>query len=158
MSTMSQFNMPYIWEKSRYRHMLQVRRLLQRKNTAYEYHGCVFHGCPDCFSNNFEDVYHPLTKQSLAELYPLTIKKKAYLTNLGMQYICIWDHEFQILKNQNVELKQFIKQLDLMDRLDPRESFFGGCTNASQLYYKAKEQKWVMYVDFMSLFKYCRYL
>ena len=70
-------------------------------------------------------MYHPLTKQSLAELYALTLKKKAYLENLGMKYVCIWDHEFQKLKNQNVELKQFIKHLDLMDRLDPRESFFG---------------------------------
>ena len=52
-----------------------------------------------------------------------------------MKYVCIWEHEFQKLKNQNVELKQFIKQLDLMDRFDPRESFFVGHTNASQLYY-----------------------
>ena len=102
-------------------------------NTAFEYHGCVTHGCPDCFLDNREDTYHPLTKQSLTELYPLTMKKKAYLENLGMKYVCIWEHEFQKLKNQNVELKQFIKQLDLMDRLDPRESFFGGRTNASQL-------------------------
>ena len=54
-------------------------------------------------------MYHPLTKQSLTELYTLTMKKKAYLENLGMKYVCIWEHEFQKLKNQNVELKQFIK-------------------------------------------------
>ena len=53
-------------------------------NTEFEYHGCVTHGCPDCFSDNREDTYHPLTKQSLTELYALTMKKKAYLENLGM--------------------------------------------------------------------------
>ena len=83
-------------------------------------------GCPDCFWDNREDTYYPLTKQSLTELYALTMKKKAYLENLGIKYVCIWDHEFQKLKNQNVELKQLIKHLDLMDRLDPREGFFGG--------------------------------
>jgi hypothetical protein len=44
------------------------------------------------------------------------------------------------LKIQNPELKQFIESLDLIDRLDPRESFFGGRTIASQLYYKTEEQ------------------
>ena len=116
---------------------------------------------PDCFSDNREDTYHPLTKQSLTELYALTMKKKAYLENLGMKYVCIWDHEFHKLKNQNVELKQFIKQLDLMDRLDPRESFFGGRTNANQLYYQTSEQEKIKYMDFTSLYpwvnKYCQY-
>ena len=133
----------------------------EETNTVYEYHGCVFHGCPVCFSDNREDTYHPLTKQSLSELYALTMKKKTYLQNLGMKYVCIWDHEFQKSKNQNAELKHFISQLDLMDRMDPRESFFGGRTNASQLYYKANEQEKVKYVDFTSLYpwvnKYCRY-
>ena len=71
----------------------------EETNTVYEYHGCVFHGCPVCFSDNRKDTYHPLTKQSLSELYALTLKKKAYLQNLGMKYVCIWDHEFQKSKN-----------------------------------------------------------
>ena len=78
-----------------------------------------------------------------------------------MKYVCIWEHEFQKLKSQNVELKQFIKQLDLMDRLDPRESFFWGRTNASQLYYQTSEQEKIKYVNFTILYplvnKYCRY-
>ena len=131
----------------------------EETNTAYEYHGCVFHGCPKCFSDNREDTYHPLTKQSLK--YALTLKKKAYIKQLGMNYVCIWDHEFQKLKNQNSELKQFIKQLDFMERLDPRESFFGGRTNASQLYYKTSEHEEIRCVDFTSLYtwvnKYCQY-
>ena len=75
----------------------------EETNTTYE-----FHGCPECFSDNREDTYHPLTKQSLKELYALTLKKKAYIKQLGMNYVCIWDHEFQKIKNQNPELKQFI--------------------------------------------------
>ena len=48
-----------------------------------------------------------------------------------------------------------------MDRLDPRDSFIAGRTNASLLYYKVKENERVKYVDFTSLYswvnKYCRY-
>ena len=86
----------------------------------------MFHGCPVCFTENREETYHPLTKESLAELYMLIMKKKAYLENLGMTYVCIWDHEFKKIKNQNAELMQFIKQLDLMDIMNHRDSFYGG--------------------------------
>ena len=48
-----------------------------------------------------------------------------------------------------------------MDRMDSRDSFFGGHTNVSQLYYKTSEQEQVNYVDFTSLYpwvnKYCWY-
>ena len=67
-------------------------------NTAFEYHGCVTHGCPDYFWDNREETYHPLTKQSLTELYTLTMKKKAYLENLRMKYVCIWEHKFIKIK------------------------------------------------------------
>ncbi|XP_052760046.1 uncharacterized protein LOC128202914 [Mya arenaria] len=47
------------------------------------------------------------------------------------------------------------------DRLDPRESFFGGRTNASQLYYKTEDNENIKYIDFTSLYpwvnKYCHY-
>ena len=116
----------------------------EETNTAYEYHGFVFNGYSECFADNREDTYHLLTKQSLKELYALNLKKKYYIIQLQMNYVCIWDHEFQKLKHQNSELKQ----LDLMERLDPRESFFEGRTNASQLYYKTSEHEKIRYVDF----------
>ena len=31
----------------------------------------MFHGCPECFSDNREDTYHPHTRQLLKELYAL---------------------------------------------------------------------------------------
>ena len=47
-------------------------------NTAYEYYRCIFHGCPVCFYDNREETYHhPLTHQSLDELYALTLKKES---------------------------------------------------------------------------------
>ena len=151
----------YVGEKSIPGTRHKLDGYCEETNTVYEYHGCVFHGCPVCFPDNRQDTHHQLTKQSLSELHALTMKKKAYLENLGMKYVCIWDHEFQKIKNQNAKLKRFVCQLDLMDRMDPRESFIGGRTNASQLYYKANEQEKIKYVDFTSLYprvnKYCQY-
>lgn len=45
-------------------------------NTAYEYHSCVFHGCPTCFDEN---TVHPSTKQSMRHLYVVTQKKKTHI-------------------------------------------------------------------------------
>lgn len=35
----------------------------EETNTAYEYHGCVFHACPTCFPDDREERVHPLTNQ-----------------------------------------------------------------------------------------------
>ena len=130
-------------------------------NTAYEFHGCVFHGCPQCFPEDREETKHPLTQQSMSELYALTQKKKAYVECQGMKYVCVWEHEFREACQGNSEFRHFIQTLDVTDRLDPRDSFFGGRTNASQLYYKAREIEQIKYVDFTSLYpfvnKTCEY-
>ena len=80
-------------------------------------------------------------------LYTLTMKKKAELRRLGYNYVCIWGHAFYELK-KHPEVRQFISSLDLQKRLDPRDSFFGGRTNATTLHYKIKEGETIQYVDF----------
>jgi len=41
-----------------------------------------------------------------------------------------------------------------MECLNPRDSFFGGRTNASKLHYKVKDKEEIKYVDFTSLYPY----
>jgi len=97
----------------------------------------------------------------MEELYALTMKKKQYIESLGIHYVCIWEHEFHQQYKQNHDMKKFIDDLDIVERLNPRDSFFGGRTNASKLHYKAKDKEEIKYVDFTSLYpyvnKYCRY-
>ena len=130
-------------------------------NTAFEYHGCLFHGCLTCLPSDREETKHPLTQQPMSELYALTLKKKNYIESLGMKYVCIWEHEFREQCQTNPELREFLQGLDLTDRLDPRDSFFGGRTNTSRLHYKTTESEQIKYVDFTSLYpwvnKYCEY-
>jgi len=45
-------------------------------NTAYEFHEYIFHGCPTCFPHDRDRIKHPRTRQSMEELYALTMKKK----------------------------------------------------------------------------------
>lgn len=58
-------------------------------------------------------------------------------------------------------MKFFVEGLDIQDRLNPRDSFFGGRTNAVRMHYKVQEDQKIMYYDYTSLYswtnKYCRY-
>ena len=81
------------------------------------------------------------TAQSMEELYALTMKKKQYIESLGIHYVCNWEHEFHQQYKQNHDMKKFIDDLDIVERLNPRDSFFGGRTNTSKLHYKAKHKE-----------------
>ena len=115
--------------------------------TCYEYHGCLFHGCMTCYASNRDTFKTPYTKQSLNELYTITMKKKSLLEKAGYTYVCMWDHEFQTLVNDE-RVAAIVKTFDVSDRLNVRDSFFGGRTNASTLYHKCKSSEKIKYVDF----------
>ena len=132
-------------------------RLLQHLTTM----GVSFTDALNVFPEDGEERKHPLMQQSMSELYVLTMKKKSYIESLGMKCMCMWKHKFRETYQIDPELRHYLQNLDITDRLDPRESFFGSRTNASQLYYRTKEDEKIKYVDFTSLYpwvnKTCQY-
>ena len=127
------------------------------KMVAIEWHGCVWHGCRKCGQSG----KHPYTKQSASELYTLTMKKKHFLISQGYRYICIWECEYNQQVQADPVMKHFVNNLDVQPRLHPRDSFFGGRTNAAKLFYQINEEEQIKYVDFTSLYpwvnKYAEY-
>ena len=103
------------------------------ENIAFEYNGCVWHGCPICYTD-LEETRHPYNNQTLAQRYALTVEKKVHLESLGYKVVTMWEHEFLRRLKTGKELMSFVKQVPVESRLDPRDSFFGGRTNASKLY------------------------
>ncbi len=117
-------------------------------NTVYEFNGCLWHGCKKCYKDNRQTTAHPRTKQSLEELYALTKIKETTLLQLGYKYVCIWEHDWLEMVNSESEVEWFVSQLDVQSRLEPRDSFFGGRTNASKLSHVVKGEEMIKYVDF----------
>ena len=111
----------------------------------------MYHGCPDCFQQDRLDVKHPATNQTLDELYKMIKKRERELENLGYDLIVVREQQFRHQLDNNTELQQFVSTLDLEDRLDISDSFFGGRTNAVKLHYEAKENEKIQYYDFTSL-------
>ena len=79
------------------------------------------------------------------------MKKKSYIESLGMKYVCMLEHEFRETYQNNSKLRHYLQNLYITDRLDPQESLLGGRTNASPLYYRAKDDEKIKYIDFTSL-------
>ena len=103
-----------------------------------DYYGCFWHACPVCFSSQRRQIKLPRTGQSLEELWTLTKKREQCIRSMGIEHITIWEHEFHELLRTNEKAAKFVKSLDLKERLNPRDAFYGGRVNATQLYYKAK--------------------
>ncbi|GBL77940.1 hypothetical protein AVEN_143270-1 [Araneus ventricosus] len=103
------------------------------------------------------DALNSLIGSTMKTLFQRTANTTARLRNRGHTIIEEWEHTFQNRFKQNLELKQFVSDHELQDRLNSRNAFYGGRTNAVKLYFDGKAK----YVDFTSLYawvnKYCLY-
>ena len=133
-----------------------------QQEVAWEYLGCYYHACPQCFgSKGQEDEVNdkdqimeadPRTQLSSFQRYKLTQKRRAELQQAGFKVIEIWEHEFQQQKKDNPTLNQFCQSQTVVERLDPREAFFGGRTNAACLHYQTQGEEKIHYQDVTSLY------
>ena len=86
-------------------------------------------------------------------LYGQTMSRLRYLREeLNLEVRVIWECEFRNRLREEPHLQILSEELDLLPRLDPRQSFYGGRTNAMKLYHEAKNGKKIGYVDICSLY------
>ena len=134
----------------------------QETNTAYEYQGCYWHGknlwdvtytkygknmnvfslligCPECFKNR--DTVNPVNDKTMDRLYKDTLRKVNYLKDRGFNVEQKWGCEFKKELKQDEEMKQFMKDHDLVDPLQPRDAFYGGRTNAAKLFHQCQDDE-----------------
>ncbi|BFZ13860.1 hypothetical protein BsWGS_16899 [Bradybaena similaris] len=77
--------------------------------TAYQFHGCMFHGHPNCPLTKGKDT-HPKTDTPLAELYAKTVANRAYLeAECNVQVIEMWECEWQALKKARPDIQSYLK-------------------------------------------------
>ena len=120
---------------------------------------------PNCYPEKRDSAIKGMKNDTLQIRYNQTLKREKELKALGFQYVCIWGCQFQAQKTSDNDLKLFMESFDdlnLSERLNPRDSFFGGRTNACKLHCKVDgTSEKIRYVDFTSLYpfinKYARY-
>ena len=118
----------------------------------YSYLGCIFHGCSACYD---EDTISPISKKPMAELRRITLfrKKQLALIYPGYELVEIWEHEWKrIWKDLPDDVKGKIEVSRRLDPLIPRESLYGGRTEATKLLHRVRGDEVIRYLDFTSLY------
>ena len=112
-------------------------------NTIYQFHGCFWHGCNKCFDPNTKNKSNG---KSMKVLYETTLYWTNYLKEKGYNVIEMWSHD---LTN---EITEFKLDFPVLDKLNPRDAFYGGRTETINVYKKPKENEILRYYDICSLY------
>ena len=97
----------------------------EENRTVYEFHGCVFHGCPVCYSG---DTYNPLKNEIMSTTFA---KHKTRIDKIRTSMeidnvIEILECEYNDLIKTNTCFADFVKnEGEIRPPLEPRESFTG---------------------------------
>ena len=81
------------------------------------------------------------------EMYQATLKREQCLRSLGYRVISTFECAFRKEMSENADLAAFAKNLSIEGRLDPRDAFFGGRTNALKLCFKKSGDEVLKYYD-----------
>ena len=122
--------------------------------TVYEFHDCFFHECPTCFPIRRQRKHYCRPDRTINEVYEAGCRKTRQLQQAGYTVIEKWECAFNKDKKTDLQLREFLKTFQLDEPLNPRDSFFGGRTNAVCLYAEAKESEAIHNVDINSLYPY----
>ena len=121
----------------------------EETHTAFEVHGCFWHGCPKCYAR---DTVNPVNNKTMRELHHCFVAKSEYLKRQGYNVVEVWECDVDRELKQNDEMKHYFDHFHMADPLNPRHALYGGRTNAAKLYHCCEGDEQIRYVDFTSLY------
>ena len=124
----------------------------ERANTAYEFHGCLWHGCLSCYPHMRNKRHSIMPDRSPNEARRATFEKTDRLREKGYVVEEMWECKWRKLVQEDATVKRFVEQLERVDPLEPREAFFGGRTGAVSLYHEVSPGEEIHYMDVTSLY------
>ncbi|CAH0553368.1 unnamed protein product [Brassicogethes aeneus] len=127
-------------------------------NTVFEFDGCYYHGCEKCYPQQTSSFRDSTNKnEQMFFRRDKTQAKHKRILDAGYNLKSIWECEFRkLLKTDedviacvNNNYKKYSQQ-----PLNPRDSFFGGRTNAVKLHHKISNigDEKIHYYDMCSLY------
>ncbi len=114
----------------------------EETNTAYEVHGCFWHGCLKCYSR---DTVNSVNGKTMYDLYQATLEKAMYLKSLNLNVVEIWECQINQQLKTNAEMRTFFDNFQVVDPLEPRDAFYGGHTNATKLFHECQGGERIKY-------------
>ena len=129
----------------------------------YEFFGCFYHSCKLCYNQSSFNTTKQMSMAGVRVLHEkrLKILKNSLYNNKPIKVISIWECDWDRLKKYDNDVKEFLENNPVIERLKPREAFFGGRCEAACPYFKCQSHQKIKYVDYTSLYpyvqKYCDY-
>ena len=115
-----------------------------------EFQGCFWHGCPKCYPDR-DKPRHKMSDQTMRDVYKATRRREGALFAMGHSVIVMWECEWEEKKKSDDAVRALVDSFGIVSRLQPRDAFFGGGTNAIKLHHRTIDQEKVHYHDFTSL-------
>lgn len=119
-----------------------------KNKIAYEFHGCLFHGFPKCYTSN---TYNAVKHELMSKTHERHLKRMEKLNQSSEIYAVteIWECQYDYALKFDENFKRFVEnEQTIRPPLCPRNALAGGRTNAFVLHYVGKAG----YVDFTSLY------
>lgn len=146
---------PQIQKEFRLRENLLVDGYDAGSNTVYEFNGCWWHACNECYPIESKELFEVPEEIEMLHRREKCQAKADKIKSLGYNLVEKWECSFRSeLKSNNRELEKELMNTPelLLGRLQPRHALFGGRTEVFSTYYKVKEGERIRYVDFCSLY------
>ena len=119
-------------------------------DTVYEFFGCFWHGCIQCYSRS---TMNSKTGKTMGEMYDATQRRLQDLKGIGKKIVYIWEIDWDRLAKDNEDIERIVKNFPVVEPLLPGEAFYGGRTDAIRQEYNHEiDGGKVRYLDYMSLY------
>lgn len=115
--------------------------------------GCYWHACKKCYPIQHVHVENDARFGMRRDSDFIRFQR---IQEAGYNLIKIWECDFTTEIKSNHEMRDFIKTLKHLgqDKLEIRDAYFGGRTNATKLYHDCQEGEKIRYIDVCSLYPY----
>ena len=120
----------------------------ESEDMIYEFLGCYFHGCSDCFDLN---AFNKKCGKTFGKLNSETLNRLKYLERRCAKIVVM--KECKYLKNVAKKSKKIFNKIPIKIR----DSLYGGRTSPAVLYKDCFNKGKIYYVDFVSLYPSVQY-
>ncbi|KAJ8946185.1 hypothetical protein NQ318_001697 [Aromia moschata] len=121
-------------------------------NQVFEFHGCYFHECPVCITQNSDKYLHDNPIETVESHYYATGAETERLRTMDYELIEKWECDFRRELDRNREMRKYLENYILLTNLplDSKDAFYGGRTDGTKLYRKVGPREEIKYVGIVN--------
>ena len=125
----------------------------EETKSIYEFHGCLWHGCPRCYSGS---TFNPFKQCPQSVVYDMHVKRinniKSFWEPLGFKIIEQWECDWKEKAKNDPAVQAFLEKNITKESLNERSSICGGRTEGIYMYYKVEGDEKIFHIDYTSLY------